>query len=420
MAAIKPQEVFALVRMTRKEGFAQANAKPRVVAVYGRPEAIKLGAGPFEDEIPELLPRDFVCALNEKIVGRSVKRKELGAFYLAFSKTYGRSSNIQKALELCATQARCPKMRGIIGSMRVSIGAGKELYEAMSAHTEVFGSVAIWMVRTGSITGNTSKVFSMLAVQLQKEGRLVTKIIRNFSYPAIMVALALGMFFVMEFTIIPMMVKTFSELHGTLPLVTRIFASISDILRAAPILVPLPYVVPVLIYVYWRKIRNKEWVQRASVRMRVIGPIVESVIVSRALRIMAMLISSGIPIEKACTVVAEVSGNIVYKHYFLAVRAQLELGKDPAMAFLIERDRVGDMGMLIASQVGIGSPSGSTDELFEQVSTVIEEETDLKVELAFQFVQPFILFGIAFGILLILVAIYYPGFAMLMQELRRK
>jgi len=155
---------------------------------------------------------------------------------------------------------------------------------------------------------------------------------------------------------------------------------------------------------YNEKFRDR--VQAFSLKIPVIGMILNKAAVARFARTLSTTFAAGVPLISALDSAAGASGNSVYRDAILRVRDDVTSGMQMNTAMINA-----DVFPTMATQmVYIGEESGSLDEMLAKVADVFEREVDDLVDNLTALLEPMIM--VVIGILVggLIVAMYLPIF----------
>jgi type IV pilus assembly protein PilC len=152
------------------------------------------------------------------------------------------------------------------------------------------------------------------------------------------------------------------------------------------------------------KFRNG--VERVTLKLPVVGPIVNSSCYARFTRTLSTTFSAGVPLVDALDSVAGATGNIVYATATRKIKDDVTTGQQ--LAFAIKNTTL--FPTMIIQMVGIGEESGALDGMLDKCANYYEEEVDNAVDGLTALMEPMIMavLGILVGGLMI--AMYMPIF----------
>src|SRR5438874_6444961 len=101
----------------------------------------------------------------------------------------------------------------------------------MAKFPKVFNRLYVAMVRSGEMGGVLDAVLVRLAGNLERDVSLRNRIRSAMTYPIVVLGFVTLILIAMLVFIVPQFKSIYAGLHGTLPLLTRILLTVSDIVR---------------------------------------------------------------------------------------------------------------------------------------------------------------------------------------------
>ena len=143
-----------------------------------------------------------------------------------------------------------------------------------------------------------------------------------------------------------------------------------------------------------------------SLKIPVIGDILDKSCVARYSRTLATTFGAGVPLVEALITAAGAAGNKVYERAIEQIREDVATGQQLHFAMrLTER-----FPPLAVQMVGIGEEAGALDAMLNRVADYYEEEVDNKVDTLTSLLEPLII--VVLGVLVggLVISMYLPIF----------
>lgn len=355
---------------------------PRRVRVYAPfPEAALAGAGVSKDESHRVVPLRPL----ESLFGRQQpQRQELADFYETLGSALMTGGGMGLALNMAARIARSPTMRGIIGTLHHLVMHGEDLHVAMRCFPRVFTPMQLAMVEAAGATGldKAGALLVTLAARLHKDGKVWRKFLGALAYPVSLLVLTVVAAIVLEIWALPPMVELFRTLGGRLPPLTKGFYAVAQFMRThALVLAPSAIFVVSAGLTLGPSFLRTRLVQRGSIHLWLIGPIVQSLALVRALSTFILLKQSGAKVRDQFMLAAAAAGNCVIGEFFDACYARIALGESVEEAFTAERHRLGDDGVRIAGKMEIGMAGADLSALINRIVDEISDRAETRLNL---------------------------------------
>ncbi len=359
-----------------------APVRPRRVRVYAPfPEAALAGAGVSRDEAHRRVPLRPLEALAGR---RSPPRQEMADFYETVGSALTTGGGMSLALNMAARIARTPMMRGIVGTLHHLVMHGEDLHVAMRCFPRVFTPMQLAMVEAAGATGldKAGGLLVTLANRLHKDGKVWRKFMGALAYPLSLIALTIAASIVLEIWALPPMVELFRTLGGRLPPLTQRFYAVAQFTRVhGAILAPAAIGSVAAALAFGPVLLRSQVVQRCSIRMWLIGPIVQSLALVRALGTFILLKQSGAKVRDQFTLAAAAAGNCVVGEFFEACYSRIALGESVEEAFSAERHRLGDDGLRIAGKMEVGMAGADLSALINRIVDEIGDRAENRLNL---------------------------------------
>jgi type IV pilus assembly protein PilC len=211
--------------------------------------------------------------------------------------------------------------------------------------------------------------------------------------------------------LVPVFVKMFAQLGGTLPTLTQYVVSASDFMRAwwfvaIPTLIALPFA-----FKRWKSTESgrRAWDRiKLKVPMR-IGDTVLKVTMARFSRTLSTLVAAGVDIIKALEITGQTAGNWVVEEALQGVRQKVHEGI-PIAQPLLENEVFPPM---VSQMVKIGEESGELEQMLGKIADFYEDEVDASVSALTSIIEPVMMIGVGAMVGLIIISMYLPMFKML-------
>jgi type IV pilus assembly protein PilC len=242
------------------------------------------------------------------------------------------------------------------------------------------------MVKAGEESGALPAALLEVGSNLEKSYALNRKIKSALMYPSIIMCAIVIIGILMFVYVVPTLTKTFKELGVELPLSTRIVVGISDALSShiGAVLIGL-LVAGIGAYFALKTERVKRMIDYLSIRIPVIGVLIQEVNAARTARTLSSLLSSGVSISRAIAITREVLQNVYYKHVLDEVARVVEKGE--AMSSVL-KSYPKLYPVMVGEMVEVGEETGKLSGMLVDVATFYENEVDAKTKDLSTIIEP--------------------------------
>jgi type IV pilus assembly protein PilC len=303
---------------------------------------------------------------------RNVTRTELITFCFHLSQLLKAGVNIIEALTDLRDTVDNPGFRQVIASLLEDIGGGLKLSQAMESHSYCFDNVFVSLVRAGEQSGQMTQVLDELSENLKWQDEIAGQAKRAMVYPLIVFTVIIGVIFVLMTVLVPQLAATFKSLVPTLPRETEVLIFLSNIfVRWWYLLLGVP---AALAFGAWFFGRTSEKAQRMidelGLKMPVLGPIRQKIILARFSTYFAMLYKAGISVLDCIQICEKIMGNRVMEEGLQRVGRSISEGQGISQAFVATKL----FPPLVLRMLRVGESTGGLDVALLNVSYFYNRE----------------------------------------------
>ncbi len=339
-----------------------------------------------------------------------VSEKQLCTFTRQFSVLQDAGLPVLRSLRILKNQLKPGVLKNALIDVVDDVESGSALSEALARHPKVFDRLYVNMVRAGEVGGALEVILRRLAEFKEKAQSLKRKVIGAMIYPVVVILAAIGILSFIMIAIVPKFKEIFAAFEMKLPAMTQTLLDISDFMKNYFWIMPLVLIgwiifCRLLRLMYWgRYVLDWVWLH-----VPIIGGILEKTIVARTMRTLGTLVSSGVPILEALSIVKETAGNAVFEEMFQRVFESVREGESIAMP-MKESRLVDDM---VVNMIDVGEETGELDKMLNKIADVYDEEVDVLVQGLVKLLEPVMVLFLGFCVGFIVVALFMPMLAIL-------
>jgi type IV pilus assembly protein PilC len=250
--------------------------------------------------------------------------------------------------------------------MAEDMEAGNVLSQCMSTHPDVFDRVFISLIRAGEQSGQLPEVFKNLAETIRWQDELLSQTRRLLMYPMFTLVVVVGVMAALLIFLVPQIAGLFKSMGMALPMQTKLLLAVSEFTKNfwLPILLlPTSAVVTVMVVVKRSPKAAYLW-DHAKLRIPVIGPIIQKIILSRFTNTFGLMYRSGITVLDAIRITEEVVGNRVVADGLNRAVQQVASGEGLTDAF----NNLGLFPPLVIRMLRVGESTGALDTALANVT----------------------------------------------------
>ncbi|MFQ5659080.1 MAG: type II secretion system F family protein [Gammaproteobacteria bacterium] len=301
-------------------------------------------------------------------------------------------------------------MQELILGIKSDVEAGNSLVDALRKHPLQFNDLYCNLVQAGEHAGILEAILHKLATYLEKTEALKSKIKSALFYPAAVIVVAFIVVTILMIFVIPQFSELFASFGADLPALTQFLVDSSDFFVQWwwAIFLILGGSVFGLLEFRKRSVAFQQLIDRYSLKLPVIGIVLEKSAIARFARTLETMFAAGTPLVEAMTSVAGACGNIVFYNATMKMRDEISTGTQLQASM---RD-TGLFPNMVVQMVAIGEESGAIDAMLGKVADWYEQEVDDAVEALTSLLEPMIMAFLGVVIGGIVIGMYLPIFKM--------
>ncbi len=346
--------------------------------------------------------------INIPGLGSGVKAKTLCVFTRQLATLVQAGLPLLRGLRVLQKQERSPALKRIIGQLGQSIEGGSTFSEALAQHPKVFNRLFVNMVKAGEMGGVLEVVLKRLSEFMEKAEKIKGKVIAAMFYPVAVMVVAVAIMAVLMVLVIPKFKEIFEGALGggqNLPDFTQFVMTVSDIIRFHFISTVIGVAVFLVVFNLLVRTRiGRRLFDKFKLIMPAIGPVVSKVAIARFTRTLGTLVSSGVPILQALTIVKETSGNVIIGNAVAAVHESVKEGE----TITAPLEASGIFPPMVVSMVDVGEQTGALPEMLMKIADNYEEEVDNAVASMTSLLEPIMIVFLAVIVGSIVIAMFLP------------
>jgi type IV pilus assembly protein PilC len=338
-------------------------------------------------------------------LGGKVKPKVLTTFTRQLATLVDAGLPLLRGLRVLEKQERNATLKSILGKLALSIEGGSTFSEGLAQHPKVFNRLFVNMVKAGELGGVLEVVLKRLAEFSEKAQKIKGKVKAALFYPIAVLIVATAIMILLMVFVVPQFKNVFGGMGMKLPTFTLLVMAISDMIKDH-ILETLAILV-VLVIAFLLFIRTKfgrlVW-DKCKLKMPAVGPVISKVAISRFCRTLGTLVSSGVPILQALTIVKETAGNVVISNAVVKVHESVKEGE----TITAPLEGSGVFPPMVVSMVDVGEQTGALPEMLLKIADNYDEEVDNAVAAMTSLLEPIMIVFLAVIVGSIVIAMFLP------------
>lgn len=314
---------------------------------------------------------------------------------------------ILPSIDLLLERQRAPRFKQVLREIRDKIQSGVALSDAFASYGERFPPIYYTSLRAGERAGDLEGVlkkflrYQKLIVGLRK------KVVTALIYPTVLVAISVGMIFVMLTYVIPKFTEFYAGFDAELPKLTQFVIGLAHFVRGNALLIVTVAALLLLALRAWgRSDAGRLALDRLKLRIPIVGGVLKRFAIMQFTQALGTLLSGGTPMVPAIETAAESVTNRFVASKISSIAQRVREG-EPLWRSL-EDTRV--MSDLTIEMVKVGESTGALTEMLAHVSEFYDEEIEAHLARMTAMIEPAILIFLGAVIAGLILAFYLPLF----------
>lgn len=336
--------------------------------------------------------------------GRGLSAKDRSMFTRQLA-TLTSVSTLEEALRTIALQADKPKLKQVIGEVHAAVLEGYRLSDAMARPAKAFPPLYRAMVSAGESSGALPTILDRLADLLEQQQQVRAKITTALVYPIVLALVACLVVAALMIFVIPKVVEQFDSMGLTLPLLTRLVIGLSTGLQTFGWLIAASLVIAV--FAFLRALRNRPFklaVDRALLRLPLLGRLIRDVHAARLARTLATMVASGLPVLEGLMLTAGTVRNAVLRAAIDDMIAAIREGG----ALSVAMRRVEVFPPVLVYMTASGESSGRVEAMLMRAADYLEREFETFTATLLSLLEPAIIVLLGGVVATIVLSILLP------------
>ncbi len=340
--------------------------------------------------------------------GRRVGEKEVTFFTRQLATMLRAGVPLLQAFDIVARGHTNARFSRLMLDIKGRIEAGSSLSQAFREHPAQFDNLYCNLVAAGETSGMLDAILERLATYKEKILAIKSKIKSALFYPISVIVVAIVVVWVIMIWVIPAFKQVFTSFGADLPAPTLMVMAISDIFVTYWWLGLM--VIGGALFAFFTLLRRstsfRYTVDRLSLKIPIVGDILEKATIARWTRTLSTMFAAGVPLVESLDAVAGAAGNSVYAT--ATKRIQTEVSTGASLTNAMSNTKL--FPSMVLQMTQIGEESGSLDGMLSKIAEFYEREVDDAVAALSSLLEPIIIVFLGVVIGGLVVAMYLPIF----------
>jgi type IV pilus assembly protein PilC len=345
---------------------------------------------------------------RDSMRGGKVNAGDIAVFMRQLATMLTAGIPLVQAFEIVAGGNEKSSMQKLLLNVKSDVEGGTSLHEALGKHPLYFDDLTVNLVEAGEQAGALEALLDKIATYKEKTEALKKKVKKALFYPAAVLGVAVLVTVVLLIFVIPQFEALYKGFGADLPAFTQAVINLSKFVQHDGIYLGVVIAAAFFSFFYFKKRSRalRQFLDRLTLKIPVVGPILNKSAIARYARTLSTMFAAGVPLVEALGSVAGATGNIVYETAVLKMRDEVATGQRLQRAM----EQTGLFPNMVNQMIAVGEESGSLDEMSGKVASFYEAEVDNAVDAMSSLMEPMIM--VILGVLVgsLVIAMYLPIF----------
>jgi len=312
-----------------------------------------------------------------------------------------------RGLRVLQKQCTTPALKDALAGMCESVESGSTFSDSLTNYPKIFNNLFVNMVRAGEAGGVLEVVLNRLAEFMEKAEKIKNKVKSAMIYPVVVLFAAVGILAFLLTSVIPKFEEIFKDLLNgkSLPLITQIVINASNMAKQHGLVLVVIVVGAVFLFKMWAVTKaGRFMLDYLAMKVPVFGTLTVRSGIARLTRTLGTLLSSGVPILQALTIVRDTSGNQVISKAVQSIHDSVKEGEGMTAPMAAS----GVFPPMVVSMVEVGEETGALADMLIRIADTYDDEVDNAVAGLTSIIEPVMIIFLAGIVGTIVVAMFLP------------
>lgn len=340
---------------------------------------------------------------------RRIKRSEIIYVTTQLALMVDTGITLSVALESVAGQEENPSLKKLLIELKSSVEAGEDFSAALAQHPKHFDRMYVSLVKASEETGLMAEMLDRISDYMQKEADTRARVRGAMAYPAVMSVIAVGVTIFLLTFVLPKFQPLFESRGTSLPTITIWLMNTSDLLLGYWYFWLAGLVALVIGFLFGRRTQpGQRAIDWSKINAPIIGPVIRKVIISRTIRTLGTLLSSGVSMLDALQLSSMVSGNVFYEAMWRRVIDKVTTGSQVCESLADESL----MPATVVQMIGSGEETGKLDDVLTRLSGHFDREVESSIKTATSLIEPLMITAMGVVVGAIAMGLLMPIFTL--------
>ncbi len=331
-----------------------------------------------------------------------VSQKEVLVFVMQLSTMVKAGMSLIFGFDVIINQVKNKEFKRVLTEIKTEIAKGRNFSEICTRYPKIFPALFTNIIKAGEESGKLDLVLDRYAEYVKNNQKIQGEIKSALAYPIILIILSIVVMVFLTTFIVPKFADILSSSGTELPGSTKFLLDFSAFMQANfhyVLIALIALIVAIVKYIHSES--GSYYYDVFKLKVPILGKLIYKTTVSRFIRTMGTLLTSGVPFLKNLKLAIDVLNNRAMAKKFEKMYDNISMGEKISREF----ERTGVFTPMVVQMITIGENSGKLDHMFDEISDIYDREIDNAVKTLTTSLEPIVLVVVASGIGFIAVSL---------------
>eukprot|EP01047_Picozoa_sp_COSAG01_P000257 COSAG01_NODE_4_length_55812_cov_1344.168109_19_plen_405_part_00 len=314
------------------------------------------------------------------------------------------------SLSLTLEQLKNKRLFFAVGHILMLLKEGRRFSDGLSMYPNIFPLFYSAVVKTGESSGNLANVLDALLQYMEKKHCLYQDIRQALFYPLVLFIVLFALSFIIIYFVAPKF-RVFLGADANFPLPSRILFALADFFSSYTLHLFFSFFIFFLFFYLISRIKSVAvFLSFLLLKIPGVGPLVQSFIVFRFLKVLDVLLSSHIVLSESFALVAQSIKHAGFYKMFIELQQALLHGK--RLSFVLFSYQA-YLPSLVFFSLSVGEKSGLLSKMVSRLAIYSDQQISHQMKSFFSKFNPLLTLILGALVVFLSLAIYLPIFSMI-------
>ena len=351
--------------------------------------------------------------LASKLPQKKTKAKDMSIFCEQFWALIRAGVTILDALKLLLNQLSDKALKAGVQQAIISVNEGETLADSLGK-SPVFDETFVSLIRAGEASGSLDKSLERMANQYKKDAEVAATVKKALSYPIIVMIVAVLVVIVMLVWVVPKFMKMFDDIGIEMPALTMAMVAASNwMIENWKLLIVIVVGVGIAFFVFIKSKFGHRCFSKLAITIPVVKGLTINSHASKIARTLSTLLTAGMTVIEALTILESTVNNDYYKDAIRAIREDVLTGRPMNKKF---QELPNLFPTMLTHMITVGEDTGDITSMLNRTADYYDLEVKTATETLTGMIQPAVILFLACTVGVVLMGVLAPMVTMY-QEL---